>query len=72
MTNNKPVELCLEQICQLGCRAVNNIIEQLEQQQFIDIIKHLNEKQRQILLQELNSIMAVYSETNSCEVKFER
>lgn len=67
ITNDKQVNFCLEQICEQGCCSVNLVIQQLEQGQVLEGIQHLNTKQRQQLLQELKSIMAVYGD--SCEVR---
>jgi hypothetical protein len=62
ITNDKQIDFCLEQICEQGCRSVNQVILQLEQGQSIDMTQHLNRAQKNRLLQELKSIMAVYAE----------
>ncbi len=67
MTNQ--IELFLEQICEQGCRSVNQVIKQLEKGESIELTRDLNESQQKILLKELKSIMAVYGETGSCELK---
>jgi len=67
MTNQ--IELFLEQICEQGCRSVNKVIKQLEKGEVIEITMDLNELEQKILLNELKSIMAVYGETGSCELK---
>ncbi len=67
MTNQ--IELFLEQICEQGCRSVNKVIKQLEKGEIIELTRDLNESQHKILLKELKSIMAVYGETGSCELK---
>lgn len=67
MTNQ--IELVLEQICEQGCRSVNKVIKQLETGGRIELTRDLNESQQKILLKELKSIMAVYGETGSCELK---
>ncbi len=69
ITNDKQIEICLEQICEQGCLAVNKIIQQLEQGKEIEVVWHLNALQRGILLDELKSVMAVYAKTGSCEIK---
>ena len=69
MTNDKHIELSLEHICEQGCRAVNKVINQLKKGEMIEMTRHLNELQQEILLKELKSIMAVYGETGSCELK---
>ncbi|KHD05117.1 hypothetical protein PN36_25140 [Candidatus Thiomargarita nelsonii] len=68
ITNDKQIEICLEQICEQGCRAVNKIIQQLEQGKVIEVVWHLSALQRAILLDELKSVMAVYAKTGSCEL----
>ena len=69
ITNDKQIDLCLEEICQQGCRSVNQVIEQLEQQKMSEATRQLNSAQQNRVLYELKKIMAVYAETQSCEVK---
>jgi hypothetical protein len=69
ITNDKQIDLCIEQICEQGCRYVNQVIEQLEKNKIMDRLNHLNFVQQKILLRELKSIMAVYADTGSCEVR---
>ena len=66
MIEDIQVEVCLEQICQQGCRQVNRIIQQLKQGTCLPETQHLTPFQNTLLLQELQNIMAVYSETKSC------
>ncbi len=66
ITDDKQIEACLESICQQGCRKVNTILSQLENGEEIENIRHLDEKQRQKLYQELKNVMAVYATTNTC------
>ncbi len=68
ITNDKLIDLCLEEICQQGCPSVNQVIEQLEQHQMTEATQHLNRTQQNRVLHELKKIMAVYAETQSCEV----
>jgi hypothetical protein len=68
ITNDKQIDSCLENLCQQGCQTVNQVIQRLEQEQVIDTVKHLNVAQRMTLLQELKNIMAVYAETQSCQI----
>ncbi len=68
ITNDKQIDSCLENLCKQGCRTVNQVIQRLEQEEVIDIVKHLSAAQRMILLQELKNIMAVYAETQSCQI----
>jgi N-methylhydantoinase B/oxoprolinase/acetone carboxylase alpha subunit len=67
-TNDEHIDLCIEEICQQGCRSVNQIIERLEQDQPTTATQHLNETQQKQVLHELKNIMAVYAETQTCEV----
>ncbi len=50
----------LEILCQSGCASVNATIEAMENNQPISIINELTPDERQIILQELKSVMAVY------------
>ena len=50
----------LEILCQSGCHSVNATIEAMENNQPISIINELTPDERQIILQELKSVMAVY------------
>jgi hypothetical protein len=68
ITDDKQINSCLEQICEQGCRSVNQVIQQLELGEVIEEIAHLSRVQQQRLLQELKSIMAVYAVTGSCKV----
>jgi hypothetical protein len=68
ITNDKQIDLCLEQICEQGCRIVNQVIQQLEQGKNIDNIQYLSHVQQNRLLQELKNIMAIYAKTGSCDV----
>ena len=68
ITDDKQINSCLEQICEQGCRSVNQVIQQLELGEVIEDFAHLSRVQQQRLLQELKSIMAVYAATGSCEV----
>ena len=50
----------LEILCQSGYDSVNATIEAMEDNQPISIINELTPDERQIILQELKSIMSVY------------
>lgn len=54
------VDQFVESICEQGCSHVNHVIELLEQQQVLTELDVLNLVEKNILLQELRSIMAVY------------
>ncbi|MDY6992617.1 MAG: hypothetical protein SVR94_08445 [Pseudomonadota bacterium] len=60
------VEQCLEYCCQQGCQWVNEFIQKLEQGLLPLEVRHLTPAQRILLLEELQSIMAVYAQTKSC------
>ena len=66
MIEDTQVEACLEQICQQGCWQVNKIIQQLKQGMHLPETQHLTPFQNTLLLQELQNIMAVYSQTRNC------
>lgn len=57
------VEHCLEHCCQQGCQWVNAFIHKLEQGLLPPEVQHLTPAQRRLLLQELHSVMAVYTQT---------
>jgi len=60
------VEQCLEYCCQQGCQWVNELIQKLEQGLLPLEVHHLTPRQRVLLLEELQSIMAVYAQKNNC------
>lgn len=59
MTDLK-VEQAIENICELGCQKVSQVIEDLSTQQPSDLTEAFNYFQRQAILNELNDIMSVY------------
>ncbi|MDQ1363575.1 MAG: hypothetical protein QG652_1436 [Pseudomonadota bacterium] len=59
MTCHKATKI-IEQICNLGCNRVNEIIEQLERGERTDETNGLNREEIVSVLQELKAIMAVY------------
>lgn len=69
MTGDPQVDHCIEVICQQGCRVVTQVIIEWEQQSKIPpAAVLLADAQQQIVLLELKAVMAVYSETGSCQV----
>lgn len=68
MTEETQVQAGLEQICQQGCRQVNKIIQQLKPGSCLPETQHLTPFQNTLLLQELQNIMAVYTETGRCQL----
>ncbi len=61
MTKLPPkLQQCVESLCGDGCQAVNGYIEQLERGGSVPQTEILSYEERQELLIELKSIMAVY------------
>ena len=54
------LQQCVESLCGDGCQAVNGYIEQLERGGSVPQTELLSYEDRQELLRELKSIMAVY------------
>jgi hypothetical protein len=57
---------CIEFLCQRGCKEVSLIILALERGETMAEVQELNEDERQVILHELKSIMAVYQEGGTC------
>jgi len=57
---------CIEALCQKGCKEVSRIIHALERGEAMAEAQELNEDERQEVLHELKSIMAVYREGGTC------
>ncbi|MGB1108943.1 MAG: hypothetical protein ACPG4N_01225 [Gammaproteobacteria bacterium] len=64
--SNSRIEICVEAICEKGCRAVGRIIQQLEAGETFMEVEDLNAMERYIVLRELQDVMAVYG--GCCEV----
>jgi hypothetical protein len=56
------VEACVERLCQKGCRAVWGDIERLERGEVLPEVAGLDPAQREAVLAELKSVMAVYGD----------
>ncbi len=54
------VDEVIEILCQEGCRAVRLYIEQLESHTPLELLDGLSDLEKQTVLLELHSIMAVY------------
>ncbi|MDH5180437.1 MAG: hypothetical protein OEZ39_19675 [Gammaproteobacteria bacterium] len=54
------VDSAVESLCNEGCKAVHGYIEQLEQNHPIALLNGLTDREKQQVLAELRSIMAVY------------
>ena len=59
------VELCVEALCQDGCRTVNEYICLLKTGEVFQEVAMLSRTERQAVLDELESIMSVY--TGPCD-----
>ncbi|GAO37353.1 hypothetical protein SCT_2774 [Sulfuricella sp. T08] len=57
---------CIEVLCQKGCKEVSLVILTLERGDLMTEVQELNEDERQAVLNELKSIMAVYQEDGTC------
>ena len=57
------LQRCVESLCGDGCQAVNGYIEQLERGGSVPQTELLSYEDRQEVLKELKSIMAVYDGT---------
>lgn len=58
--NHEKVSKAVEDICNLGCSRVENIIERLQNCEPLPQTEHLNDEERASVLKELCAIMAVY------------
>ena len=56
------IDQSIERICQKGCRSVREDIQLLERGVILPEMQDLDELARQAVLQELQSIMAVYGD----------
>ncbi|MCK4709181.1 MAG: hypothetical protein KAU21_11240 [Gammaproteobacteria bacterium] len=64
MSKIKTSNECIEIICQQGCTVVRDIIVKLEQQKIVVELEHLDDKQKQIVLTELKTVMSVYDKSD--------
>ena len=65
---NSRVHACVERLCLKGCRVVWEDIRLLEQGDALPETVGLLETERRAVLQELKSIMSVYSAAGSCHI----
>ncbi len=54
------IDQCVELLCHRGCREVGQIITRLDAGEAVDGTESLADAEREAVLQELRSIMAVY------------
>ncbi|BAN36126.1 hypothetical protein SCD_n02318 [Sulfuricella denitrificans skB26] len=64
--NQSRIAHCIEVLCQKGCKEVSLTILALERGEPMAEVQELNEDERQVVLNELKSIMAVYQEDGTC------
>lgn len=57
---------CIEILCQKGCKEVSLVILALEREEPLEELRDLSQSERQAVLAELKSIMAVYQEGGTC------
>jgi hypothetical protein len=62
-SNQQKIDLVLESLCGEGCKAVWGVIENLESGDVLPQTDGLSERELDMLLAELKSIMAVYAGT---------
>lgn len=55
-----PLQLIVDELCNNGCRQVNNSINQIEAGKLPPAMMNLSAKDQQAVLGELKSIMSVY------------
>jgi len=58
--DEKPLETCIESICERGCREVRRVIERLERDGDVAETASLSAAERAFVLNELKAIMSVY------------
>ena len=58
--NSPKLTHCIEILCHEGCTAVRGYIANLEQGQAVPHAEELSDDEKQILLKELKTVMAVY------------
>ncbi|MCK5335343.1 MAG: hypothetical protein KAQ67_04240 [Gammaproteobacteria bacterium] len=64
MSEFKTSSECIELICQQGCTVVRDVIVSLEQHNKVAELDHLDDKQKQLILVELKTVMSVYDQTD--------
>lgn len=60
MPDAAKIEACVDRVCELGCTFVDHLIEELRAGRDHVLYADLDNEERQALLGELASIMAVY------------
>jgi hypothetical protein len=67
--DTRKVNQCVEALCLNGCEIVNATIAALEQDLPVTQIQDLDNEERQAVLRELKSIMAVYDSSSQSSGK---
>ena len=60
--SSEQVSQCIEVLCLCGCEAVRATISAMESGAVVPQVQTLSEEQRQMVLNELKAVMAVYDE----------
>ncbi len=55
----------IENLCTLGCKKVNNIIQRASQNTDIDELSGFSDAEKQQVIQVLSDIMAMYTDTKN-------
>lgn len=62
------IEDTVENICQRGCRYVNQLLADPDRQAACNDLDCLDPRERGLVLEELRAVMAVYQTTGSCDL----
>lgn len=60
--DTKQVNQCVDALCQCGCEAVRATIQAMEVGADIPQLQTLNQQEREVVLDELKAVMAVYDD----------
>ncbi len=58
--NSEQLSQCIDALCQCGCDAVRATITAMENGVVVPQVETLTEEERQMVLEELRAVMAVY------------
>jgi 4-hydroxy-3-methylbut-2-en-1-yl diphosphate synthase IspG/GcpE len=58
--NSEQLSQCIDALCQCGCDAVRATITAMESGVVVPQVETLSEEERQVVLEELKAVMAVY------------
>lgn len=65
--NTSKIADCVEILCHKGCKEVSQVILALERGELVAEAEHLNPDERQMVLAELKTVMAVYQKGGTCQ-----